>query len=201
MRVFTYVIDHDLGFAPNPFHGVCTLAACKPLIRKYAKEGDLILGTGSIPNNIQGRLAYWMKISKIITFDEYWKSGVYEAKRPTINGSRMQQYGDNIYHQDTETGEWRQANSFHSADDGALSPPNLARDTGKTERVLIGEDFAYWGAGGPPLPDHLSDFVHKTQGHRCRYKADRIAAMLAWLETVPRPAVLGRPANWPAPAV
>lgn len=200
MRVFTYVIDHDLGFAPNPFHGVCTLAACKPFIRKYAKEGDLILGTGSKPNNIQGRLTYWMKVSKIITFDEYWKSSKYEAKRPTMNGSRMQQYGDNIYHRDSETGEWCQVNSFHSADDGALSPPNLARDTGTTERVLIGEDFAYWGAGGPSLPDHLSDFVHKTQGHRCRYKADRIAEVLAWLETVPRPEVIGRPANWPAPA-
>lgn len=197
MRIFTYVIDHDLGFAPNPFHGFCTLAACKPDIRKHAKVGDLILGTGSKPNKIDGRLIYWMRISKIISFDEYWHSPAYLAKRPTMNGSRMQQYGDNIYHRDAETGAWRQADSFHSAADGTLSLPNLLRDTGKTDRVLIGEDFAYWGAEGPAIPNYLSDFVHKTQGHRCHYTPDRVAALRAWLELVPRPAAHGRPANWP----
>ena len=26
MRVFSYVVVSDSGFAPNPFHGTCTLA-------------------------------------------------------------------------------------------------------------------------------------------------------------------------------
>jgi hypothetical protein len=199
MRVFTYVIDHDLGFAPNPFHGVCTLAACKPMIRKYAKEGDLILGTGSKPNKIHGRLTYWMKVWKIVTFDDYWGSIEYKAKRPIMNGSRMQVYGDNIYHRDPATQEWCQSNSFHSAADGTVSPANLARDTGTTDRVLIGTEFAYWGAAGPAIPGHLSDFVHKTQGHRCAYPAERVAAVKAWLVSIPRPQIIGRPANWPAP--
>jgi hypothetical protein len=38
--IFVYVVKHDGGFAPNPFHGFCTLACCKPKIRKGAKEGD-----------------------------------------------------------------------------------------------------------------------------------------------------------------
>ncbi|WP_202913488.1 hypothetical protein [Acuticoccus sediminis] len=25
MRLFSYVVEHDQGFAPNPFYGVCTL--------------------------------------------------------------------------------------------------------------------------------------------------------------------------------
>ena len=25
-KLFSYVVDHDLGFAPNPFGGFCTLA-------------------------------------------------------------------------------------------------------------------------------------------------------------------------------
>ena len=33
-RVYMYVVDRDFGFAPNPFHGVRTLATCKPPIRK-----------------------------------------------------------------------------------------------------------------------------------------------------------------------
>ena len=32
--VYEYVMTSDSGFAPNPFHGTCTLACCKPRIRK-----------------------------------------------------------------------------------------------------------------------------------------------------------------------
>ena len=28
-KLFSYVVDHDYGFAPNPFGGFCTLAKCK----------------------------------------------------------------------------------------------------------------------------------------------------------------------------
>ena len=45
-HLFVYVIARDFGFAPNPFHGVCTLATCKPGIRRSAKVGDWILGVG-----------------------------------------------------------------------------------------------------------------------------------------------------------
>lgn len=33
MRLFADKHAHDIGFTPNPFHGVCTLATCKPRIR------------------------------------------------------------------------------------------------------------------------------------------------------------------------
>lgn len=65
MRVHSYVIDHDLGFAPNPFHRVCTLSACKPLIRRHASLGDYVAGTGSIPNGLKDRLVYWMRVDAV----------------------------------------------------------------------------------------------------------------------------------------
>ena len=40
MRLFTYVIVSDSGFAPNPYWGYCTLATCKPVIRRVAKADD-----------------------------------------------------------------------------------------------------------------------------------------------------------------
>ncbi|MCF2143347.1 MAG: hypothetical protein K9W42_06560 [Candidatus Heimdallarchaeota archaeon] len=46
-KSYTYVIDHDLGFAPNPFFDYLTVAACKPRIegkrgiRGYIKKEDL----------------------------------------------------------------------------------------------------------------------------------------------------------------
>jgi hypothetical protein len=47
--LFTYCIPYDDGAAPNPFWGLCTLAICKPSIRRVAKEGDWVVGTGSVP--------------------------------------------------------------------------------------------------------------------------------------------------------
>lgn len=34
MRVFSYIVSKDFGHAPNPFHGVCILACCKPAVRR-----------------------------------------------------------------------------------------------------------------------------------------------------------------------
>ena len=72
MTVFAYIIEHDLGFAPNPFHGACTLACCKPTIRKVAKEGDYILGLGAVKPKLRGHLCYWMRVDEVVSFDEYW---------------------------------------------------------------------------------------------------------------------------------
>lgn len=47
MKIFSYVVSRDFGFAPNPFFNFCTLATCKPKIRKDAKIGDWIIGTNS----------------------------------------------------------------------------------------------------------------------------------------------------------
>ena len=35
-RLFSYVVRYDYGFAPNPFEGCCTIATCKPQIRRAA---------------------------------------------------------------------------------------------------------------------------------------------------------------------
>src|SRR6266481_5330838 len=40
----TYRLDHDLGFAPNPFFEWCSLACCMGDIRKHAKLNDVIVG-------------------------------------------------------------------------------------------------------------------------------------------------------------
>ncbi|HEV8071318.1 MAG TPA: hypothetical protein VGP76_26630 [Planctomycetaceae bacterium] len=51
-KPFSYVVDHDLGFAPNPSGGFCSLAKCKfgsakRNIVEMAEEGDWIAGTGT----------------------------------------------------------------------------------------------------------------------------------------------------------
>ena len=44
MEYYSYVIKRDFGFAPNPFGEFCTLATCKPVIRKVANVNDWVFG-------------------------------------------------------------------------------------------------------------------------------------------------------------
>lgn len=199
-RVYSYVIDHDVGFAPNPFHGLCTLAACKPQIRRTAQVGDYIVGTGSKPSGRIGRLVYWMRVGEIIDFTEYWTNPRFARKRPQMNGSLMQQHGDNIYRRESPDGPWLQVDSFHSRADGSQCGDNTKRDTGTTDRVLIADRFAYWGEDALEVPPELADLVHPTQGHRCCYPEDRVAAFVTWLNSLPKPQIMGRPMHWPAAA-
>jgi hypothetical protein len=46
-RLFTYTIPIDDGAAPNPFRGMCSLAICKPCIRRVAEEHDWVAGLDS----------------------------------------------------------------------------------------------------------------------------------------------------------
>lgn len=43
-RIYFYKLVADNGGAPCVENGLLSLAICKPMIRKTAKEGDLILG-------------------------------------------------------------------------------------------------------------------------------------------------------------
>lgn len=141
-RVYSYVVKRDYGFAPNPFYGFLTLATCKPQIRKSAEIGDFIIGNS--PSNLGSKLVYMAKVSEVITFDEYWSNPRFLCKRPIMNGSVKKLYGDNIYHH-AEDDTWMQENSHHSLEDGSINKENLDRDTSHTDRVLIANDYFYFG--------------------------------------------------------
>lgn len=149
--LFSYPITRDFGFAPNPFHGFCTLATCKPDIRKSAKIGDWILGVGgaTLPS-VKRKCIYLMKVTEKLTFSEYWEDDRFSLKKPVRNGSRVQMLGDNIYHQ-AAGGGWIQEDSHHSNSDGSTNNVNLVRDTGRCENVLVSEHFLYFGTNAVPI--------------------------------------------------
>jgi len=202
MRLYSYVVARDYGFAPNPFHGVCTLATCMQTIRETAKIGDWIIGTGSKEykkRQIEGCLLYCMRVDEIIPFDEYWNDARFRIKRPIINASLKYQMGDNIYHR--VNGVFRQENSHHSCEDGSLNPNNLEKDTGRTERVLIGWRFVYWGSDAAKIPCMFRDFggidvVKSGQGHKCRFPAEMVDAFVEWFEGLGLQGIIGAPGKF-----
>ena len=146
-----YVVDRDFGFAPNPFHGFCTLATCKPGIRGGASKTDWVVGMGGARLKAAGRCIFAMRVTEKITFDEYWANPVYLDKKPVRTGSNKMLVGDNIYHRDSNSGEWHQADSHHSHPDGSINTHNLRTDT-KKENVLISKYFFYFGREAPAVP-------------------------------------------------
>jgi len=195
-KVYSYVVEHDQGFAPNPFHKVCSVANCKPITRRVAQVGDILLGFGGAKRHFSDRLVFWMKVDEIITFDEYWIDPRFEAKKPRLGGSSMQFFGDNIYHTDEATGGIIQENSFHSERDGSLSKANLNTDTGITNKVLLGRDYAYFGRKARLLPEHLACFIKRGRNHGVVTCGDKIAALEKWFEENPERGILGRPIEW-----
>lgn len=164
MRLFTYIVARDYGFAPNPFYGYCTLATCKPKIRSSAFAGDWVVGTGAKGNyDLAGFLIYAMKVDEVIDFDSYWNDPRFRVKRPMINGSLKQLYGDNIYHQ--YDNRWIQVNSHHSLENGQPNTNNVDRDT-SVNRLLVARKFVYYGSSAPHIPSAFRPF-RQTQEDLC----------------------------------
>lgn len=199
MRLHSYVIVRDYGFAPNPFHGFCTLATCKKVIRRHANVGDWVVATGSAERGRAGHLVCAMKVSEAMTFDDYWSDPRFQAKKPAMNGSRMIGYGDNIYHCDRDGG-WVQADSHHSLEGGVVNPKNLNDDT-ETDRVLVAEEFWYFGADAPLIPKKFrgsgpSD-ICAGRGYKVNFADGLVDDFVAWVRTLP-PGCQGRPDRWPS---
>ena len=84
LKLFSYVVDHDYGFAPNPFGGFCTLAKCKYGFKKrniveLAEEGHWIAGTGGADRKKSAghrKLIYAMRVDEKISLAEYCRSNV-----------------------------------------------------------------------------------------------------------------------------
>lgn len=192
MKYYSYVVRRDFGFAPNPFNGMCTLATCKPNIRKHAKVGDWVFGTGSVSLKCQHYLIYAMKVTDKITFDEYWSNKEYTCKKPVMNGSLKTMYGDNIYHKDKDD-NWLQADSHHSYDNGEQNLYNLKRDTGETDSVLISKEFYYFGENRVLIPNSLKSYICKKGPGLKHADSDASKKLIEWIKKDFEPGYLGDP--------
>lgn len=202
MKLYSYIVARDYGFAPNPFHGFCTLATCKPKIRSSAAVGDWIVGTGAKTKyGLNGRLIYAMKVDEPLDFDAYWNDPRFLCKRPILNGSLKLVYGDNIYHRAGR--RWVQEDSHHSFENGRPNPRNIARDT-SINRILVATKFVYWGRAAPAIPKRFrpfqatgEDICCPGQGHRVMSQKLAVA-FEKWLGSVGRWGVQAFPLEFDA---
>jgi hypothetical protein len=184
MRLCSYIVKYDKGFAPNPFHGLCTLAACTPNHQGLRLEnGDWILGNSTIEYG--HRLIYAMRISEVLNFDDYYRNKLF-AKKKASNDSWQDRCGDNIYYCN-KAGEWQQGATFHHQ-----SAESIEQDT-RHPHVFISDHFYYFGVAAPHFPAEYKLLARKSQGCKCSHDQKLVEAFIAWLEKKYDPGKHGDP--------
>lgn len=92
-RLFSYVVDHDLGFAPNPYGGYCSLVHCKfggaggrRNIVEMASPGDWILGSGGAGPESAGvnRIVYLMRVDEKLSFSRFLADPRFRGRNDAI---------------------------------------------------------------------------------------------------------------------
>jgi len=179
--LYIYVVARDFGFAPNPFHGRCTLATCVPRIRASAQIGDWIMGVGGSRLRATEKCIYLMKVSEILTFNDYWSDPRFSLKRPVRNGSLVMMVGDNVYHQEAGNDAWIQSDSHHSNPDGTINQQNLERDT-SSENVLVSDHFYYFGKSAPTVNFGPIDYKNHRGHSKKRLSDDNVADFIGSIE-------------------
>ncbi len=157
--LYSYCIPVDDGAAPNPYWGICTLAICKPVIRRNAQVGDWVVGTGSTGKGLANKVVYAMEVTSVKTLAEY--NSYCERKTPNkipdlLSDDITKRAGDCIYFQ--RGGGLKQRRGVHNA-------RNYKTDV-KGENVLLSEHFYYFGKDAVELPEDLRSIVKQGQGHR-----------------------------------
>ena len=78
---------------------------------------------------------------------------------------------------------------------------NIARDT-KADRVLISDDFSYWGGMGPEIDRRFRNYdgydICAIRNHKCRFPDCFVNDFIAWIQPFNGKGIMGRPLDWPS---
>ncbi len=197
VKLYSYIVRWDTGFAPNPFHRFCTVATCKPKIRKTAQVGDWIISTGSKSKRRDGYIVFAMRVTETMSFHAYWQDPRFLCKRPNSHLGKQAACGDNIYYLDPDAKQYCQVPySYHCHKDGTTDLKHLENDT-KVDRVLISNDYIYWGGDGPPLHEFCGvNVCCSVQGYKCKFPDEVVQAFITWIRGFKDKGYVGEPLDF-----
>ena len=184
MKLTSYVVKHDTGFAPNPYYGFLTLATCKPKIRQSANIGDILVGTGSARGVGNNKIIYVGVVSDVLSTIDYSIDPRFEAKKPS-NQDEKAKRGDNIYY--WQDGQWQQIKNI-SHGKGEIY------DDLQPNRILVCEKFWYLGNQAKMIPEEFLEIVKIGPGHKNTIDETLINDFMKWIGQFPR-GVMGEPSS------
>ena len=178
MTLFTYRIRFDSGLAPNPYWGSCTLAVCKPVIRRIAQQGDLVVALGAKTSrdgrDHEGTLVCAMRVDEVVPWLEYDERFPEKRPEPTSNDWRRWA-GNSLY--DFSSGKPIQRKGMHS-------PADQSKDLSE-RNVLVSRRFLHFGSIPILVSDSFSELVSAgPRGHH-PWQDDREREFHEWLSALP----------------
>jgi len=195
MRLFSYKMTNDSGFAPNPFFGIMTLATCKPKIRICKKEGDWIAGFTSkklcCDKVGKERLVYLMQVKEKILIEDYYSGSKFQRKIPDLCRKEfVHKSGDNIYKPEG-AGFIQLKNPNHG--------PKEHKHDLSGKYVLVSTTFFYFGRSPLEIPDSLRPEVPKGQSAHgsLTHDTERAAEFIKYITENYRIGVHNAPHTWP----
>jgi hypothetical protein len=166
MTLYTYCLRWDDGAAPNPFWGICTLAICKPAIRRKAKVTDWVVGIGSRnsplrPNrDVSGHVVYAMKVTNVMSMPDYDK-----FCRKHLTG-KIPHWGSRSFRRRMGDCIYDYAAGGHPELRPSVHKEGNRRTDLSGKNVLLSRHFYYFGDSPVELPEWLLPICHPTQGHK-----------------------------------
>ena len=184
MKLYTYIVKHDKGLAPNPFYGCCTLGLCTPNhMGIKASKKDWIAGFTTSARG--SKLIFAMEIAERMHFQDYFHDKRYARKKPILTGTWRQRCGDNIYY--IEKDDWCQLPSpYH------YTASHRIKDT-KHPYMFISRRFYYFGEKAIALPNRLKGLIWTRQGCMSNFEPELVKKFINWLEMQFDPGKHGEP--------
>jgi hypothetical protein len=177
MILWRYVIVADGGAAPNFEPPLTTLAICKPMIRKGACRGDMILAFAGRPIDRDPHKVVWAGIvDEKLTFEQYWNDPRFQKKKP-----RVSKHPDNIYRP--------RGRHLNLVPNGVHGQKSAATDQ-RGQFVLIFKRAWHLDLKSSSLPEQFSNLrlsKNNRRGHRRSEIQDGAAKeLLSWVASRPR---------------
>jgi hypothetical protein len=179
MTLYTCCLRYDDGAAPNPYWGICTLAICKPAIRRKASEGDWVVGLGSKRSpcgDVSSKVVYAMHVTQVLSmkdYDLYCRKSLRKKIPDWRSVDFRKRMGDCIYDFRGPRPQLRE--SVHRAGN---------RKTDLSGRnVLLSDYFYYFGNNPVELPNDLRALIHGTRGHKSGANDRYARRFVQWIES------------------
>ena len=179
MKLYSYVIQHDFGHAPNPYWRFCTLARCKcreeprqrANIVELADVGDWIVGTGGADHRKSAghrNMIYAMKVEEKIRLGRYWSNQRFKDKKPLTNGDYAQRRGDN-------------------------KRPKSPFEENERYALVAWDEYYYFGNHAIQIPPEFRALEKRGPGFKKTFTPEFIGQFLHWLKRNYKPGKHGEP--------
>ena len=204
MRLFSYKMTNDTGFAPNPYGHTLTLSTCKPQIRRAKLEGDWVAGFTSVALNRdrvgEERLIYLMRIGEKVLQAKYHGDPRFQDKIPNQDCDLLEsKFGDNIYRPlvlgAVEAAHFVQLPNLNHWDFANDAPCQQHAQNDLSGRfVLVADEFYYFGADAIVLPGSVRPALMRGQsGHGRQSNEEQAKRLIAYIRSHYQPGRLGDP--------